>query len=559
MNKPMVPPVLCLLFSWTLSIPAFAGEGRQAPNPIAEVNISPTRVDWVPAVDAERWVLTVLGPGDFFLRRQFEAGKTPFLSLLDTEGNRLPDGSYSWELRGIQERETEAPEPPSRHRETGKTFNAPQAPELELSSYLTIRDGSFVAVPSTVERPESPLQNVIAKDSLLTGRFSNDGNACIGDECNSLSDASFSALKLRSTLPHLYFDDVELPCEGCPTGNPHDWAVLINQSSTDQLAISEFVDDVLTSTPFTLRGGAPDNSLFIDATGKVGIGTSTPADRLDVKTNSSAAATGRVQNSSATGFSGFEYTNNSGTVISFLGVDNANATTRLNSNGSYPIALLTNSTERMRVTAAGNVGIGTASPASRLDVQCDAAGACVKIQNSNATGYSGFSLFEEGGTEVTFFGVDNANNNLRLNATNSFPIVIFTNSTERIRFPAPGGNFITAANGASLTAGGTWTNASSRTYKENIVDLDAAEALATIQGLDPVKFQYTSEPGEQYVGFIAEDVPELVAMNDHKSLSSMDIVAVLTKVVQEQQKTIDELSTRLAQLEKAKSHPASMP
>jgi hypothetical protein len=38
---------------------------------------------------------------------------------------------------------------------------------------------------------------------------------------------------------------------------------------------------------------------------------------------------------------------------------------------------------------------------------------------------------------------------------------------------------------------------------------------------------------EKHVGFIAEDVPELVAMKDRKSLSPMDIVAVLTKVVQE--------------------------
>jgi hypothetical protein len=35
------------------------------------------------------------------------------------------------------------------------------------------------------------------------------------------------------------------------------------------------------------------------------------------------------------------------------------------------------------------------------------------------------------------------------------------------------------------------------------------------------------------VGFIAEDVPDLVSTKDRKGLSPMDIVAVLTKVVQE--------------------------
>ncbi len=52
------------------------------------------------------------------------------------------------------------------------------------------------------------------------------------------------------------------------------------------------------------------------------------------------------------------------------------------------------------------------------------------------------------------------------------------------------------------------------------------------------------------MGFIAEDVPELVATNDRKGLSSMDIVAVLTKVLQEQQKTISELTGRVADLER---------
>ena len=37
------------------------------------------------------------------------------------------------------------------------------------------------------------------------------------------------------------------------------------------------------------------------------------------------------------------------------------------------------------------------------------------------------------------------------------------------------------------------------------------------------------------MGFIAEDVPDLVATKDRKGLSPMDIVAVLTKVLQEQQ------------------------
>ena len=50
------------------------------------------------------------------------------------------------------------------------------------------------------------------------------------------------------------------------------------------------------------------------------------------------------------------------------------------------------------------------------------------------------------------------------------------------------------------------------------------------------------------MGFIAEDAPELVASKDRKGMSSMDVVAVLTKVVQEQQKVVQERRTTIAEL-----------
>lgn len=118
------------------------------------------------------------------------------------------------------------------------------------------------------------------------------------------------------------------------------------------------------------------------------------------------------------------------------------------------------------------------------------------------------------------------------------------------------GQPLTMASGAYVTAGGTWTNASSRTLKDNIVDLPAADAFQAFALLKPVTFSYKTDPTERHVGFIAEDVPDLVATADRKGLAPMDIVAVVTKVVQDQQKTIEtqqaeiaDLKTRLARLE----------
>ncbi len=88
------------------------------------------------------------------------------------------------------------------------------------------------------------------------------------------------------------------------------------------------------------------------------------------------------------------------------------------------------------------------------------------------------------------------------------------------------------ANGAHVSTGGIWTNSSSRDRKENIKAITVEEAVAVLAGLEPVHYNYKNDLQESYVGFIAEDVPGLVATSDRKGLSAMDIVAVLTKVMQ---------------------------
>jgi hypothetical protein len=91
-------------------------------------------------------------------------------------------------------------------------------------------------------------------------------------------------------------------------------------------------------------------------------------------------------------------------------------------------------------------------------------------------------------------------------------------------------------NGASCDSSGQWLDASSRDYKENIQEITSIEAMKTLKGLQPVKYNFKRDPLKDLnVGFIAEDVPDLVATKDKKALSPLEIVAVLTKVVQEQQ------------------------
>jgi hypothetical protein len=97
--------------------------------------------------------------------------------------------------------------------------------------------------------------------------------------------------------------------------------------------------------------------------------------------------------------------------------------------------------------------------------------------------------------------------------------------------------------------GTSWVNVSTREAKENILELKAPEALETLKNIKPVKFIYKQDPDkETNLGFIAEDVPDLVATKGRKGMVSMEVVAVLTKVVQQQQEMIAKLNEEVKSL-----------
>jgi hypothetical protein len=135
-------------------------------------------------------------------------------------------------------------------------------------------------------------------------------------------------------------------------------------------------------------------------------------------------------------------------------------------------------------------------------------------------------------------------------ATNNLQRMIIDNAGRvGIGAPVPA-HPLQMASGARVTAGGVWTDASSREYKQDIAPLAADAAVAALGQLAPVTFAYRADPAERHVGFVAEDVPALVATADRKGLSPMDVVAVLTRVVQEQQRMVQE-QQRLVQEQQA--------
>ncbi len=128
-----------------------------------------------------------------------------------------------------------------------------------------------------------------------------------------------------------------------------------------------------------------------------------------------------------------------------------------------------------------------------------------------------------------------------------------------------GGQFLYAnyiANGGSRTLGayctGTaWTNSSDIANKEEIVD--TGYGLNTVLAMRPVDFRWKSQRdadgnGKPDIGFIAQEmetlVPEVVTGQEgSKGISYGNLVAVLTKAIQEQQTMITDLQAKVAALE----------
>jgi len=110
--------------------------------------------------------------------------------------------------------------------------------------------------------------------------------------------------------------------------------------------------------------------LFTDRTnGRVGIGTQTPEAKLEIHTDVDGVANVLdVTNFASSSSAGAEAVIRLGrTTVANRRVAIKSIAGATNSN-NVSLAFDTDETERMRITSAGNVGIGTSSPAERLHV-----------------------------------------------------------------------------------------------------------------------------------------------------------------------------------------------
>jgi hypothetical protein len=251
-------------------------------------------------------------------------------------------------------------------------------------------------------------------------------------------------------------------------------------------------------------GNGTTERMRIDSSGNVGIGV-TPTNVASYKNLEIRGSTG-----------GLIYSSNSdGSVKGYFG--NTNSSVFLNAITSHPLLFGTADTERMRISTAGDLLVGTTS-----------------------TSFNGLVTSQSDNTKYSF-----ASNQT---GSGTFLHAVWVQNGTQV---------------GSITSSGSTTSyntASDYRLKENIAPITGA--LAKVSALRPVTYKWKSD-GSDGQGFIAHELAEVCpdavtgekdAVNEDGSIKFQSIdtsflVATLAAAIQEQQAIITSLTARIATLE----------
>jgi hypothetical protein len=261
-------------------------------------------------------------------------------------------------------------------------------------------------------------------------------------------------------------------------------------------------------TTFTSTGiddNAASTAITIDSSQNVGIGTSSPQRQLHVSKN----------------------TNNTHIAIERDGTDNPSAlilganqnkteiisSAAEESTSGVPLTFLTGNTERMRLDASGNVGIGTSSPnfyTGQTTLNINSAGVA-RLDLDIGNTMQGYLLAESGYTGLF---TPSGSNSLRFG----------TNNTERMRIDSSGNVGIGVANGDVTNDG-----SAARTYVGIIGTANRGRlniGTTASNGADAATLAFTN--GANTLADIIVDTTSGVQNTGNLSISSTDYLRVLT-------------------------------
>ncbi len=204
------------------------------------------------------------------------------------------------------------------------------------------------------------------------------------------------------------------------------------------------------------------------------------------------------------------------------------------------------------IKAQRGVGVNTDSPRASMEVSYFSSFLFPQLRVHSTTS-DGFAIIRlssvrnGGGDErlwdIAAFGWDST---LRFYAFGT---------TSNVMILSQAGNRIVMNNGAYLSAGGVWTNASSRQLKENIEPLNPDSILTNFMQIPVYSWTYKNS-NERHIGPMAEDFNRYFSVGNlsdslhNKSLAALDIAGVNMAVTQQLYRKIKNLEKENSQLKR---------
>ena len=300
----------------------------------------------------------------------------------------------------------------------------------------------------------------------------------------------------------------------------------------------------------------------INQSGNVGIGNTSPAEKLDVAGN--IKTTGQIQVTPTSGYGTIEIGGPSGGFIDLKGPSTDDYDLRIISGGSGGSFWTGGYGHVMTLNSSGNVGIGTTSPSQKLDVSgnINATGTmeCTKfVANAN----SGFEFSIEGDNQFNMIQTAANRSMFFVTAAGSGSINFGTNNTNsRVSITSTGAlkSTISLAVGAitpSTTVGRIDAandvvafSTSDIRLKDNIKNIDKAlDKVNSIQGIefDWIEKEEVHGNSGHDIGVIAQEIeeilPDVVTTRDsgYKAVKYEKIVPLLIEAIKDLSKQVDGL------------------
>lgn len=492
--------------------------------PVAEPMFGSFGLSWSLNVPYSKLVLKVATPSKEVVTLTFGAGQVPGFDLSSLPSPVL-DGAYKYELLIV-------PVLPSMKVRKGEKlgfedkFNAAYQAHTH-TGHFTVMGGSIVN-PNLNESPSGVNGQTIATDLIVQG------SECVGLDCVNGESFGYDTIRLKENNTRIKFDDTSTSSSFPNT----DWQLTANDQINGGANKFSIDDTTHGTTPFTIEAASSNNTLYVDSAKRIGINTNSPVFGIHMVQGNSPTL--RLEQDTSNGFSAQTWDVGGNETNFFVRDATHSSTLPFKIYPSAPDNSIKIESDGVSIKKIkGNLGIGTDSPDYQVHISQDGSAATFMIERSDGTPVQ--TMIKSSGTNG-IIGTK-SNHDLYFNANNTGRMSLKT--TGRLEMQVGGGYYD--------QSNGDWINGSSRQYKEDIQSLSAKDAIDTVEQLEPVTFKFKiAEKGDRQVGFIAEDVPELVAKKDRKGLSPMDIVAVLTKVVQEQQKTIKQLQKDIKELKDKK-------